>query len=295
MGAVDDIKRITDAKAALLDAFADSVPQTVLDLLDEYTAMLQVYLQDAGALAIGELASLQAAGELTELLYVAGLDDLAVGLRTTLARLEPMVVAQLEAGGLTLTARTFDTTALDALVNMRVRQVAESVVQRAVPTVQQAWVESTFTGKPLPKALEQAAAKLQDTLPSVARTEVGTAVSSIDRAITAGVDEEDTAPAGDPTEKVYLYVGPSPRAGDKVTRPTCRVIVNKWATRAQIAQLDNGQIGDVLVTGGGWNCRHSWAPMVRAIAEAQGIPQITQADIARFNAGGSGRRKGKKK
>lgn len=291
MSALSDIKRSTDAKAALIDAFADGLPATVADLLDEYSRMLSLYLADAGALSVAELASLSAAQEMTELLHVAGLDDIAVSLRTTLTQLEPMIVAQLEAGGLSLTARTLDTPALNALVNMQVRQVAESISARTVPVVQKAWVESTFTGKSLPDALDDAVAALQQGVPQVIRTEVGTAMSSIDRAITAGVGETDPAKPGDPTEKVYLYIGPSPRAGDKVTRPTCRIVVNKWGTEQQIRQLDNGQLGNVLITGGGWNCRHSWAPMIRAIAEAQGIPQITTADIAAFNAGGARRKK----
>jgi ribosomal protein L16/L10AE len=55
----------------------------------------------------------------------------------------------------------------------------------------------------------------------------------------------------------YLYMGPN----DEKTRIFCEVMLrrNKAWTRAELAQLDNGQTGkgSVMTCAGGYNCRHS--------------------------------------
>lgn len=60
----------------------------------------------------------------------------------------------------------------------------------------------------------------------------------------------------------YEYFGPD----DKLTRPFCIKLIRphpitrrrRTLTREEIDELDNGQTEDVFLTGGGWNCRHSW-------------------------------------
>jgi hypothetical protein len=57
-------------------------------------------------------------------------------------------------------------------------------------------------------------------------------------------------------ELLYQYSGPS----DKLTRPFCRRLLaaNLLYTRAQIGKMSNGQLPNVMRTGGGWRCRHQW-------------------------------------
>jgi len=54
----------------------------------------------------------------------------------------------------------------------------------------------------------------------------------------------------------YRYSGPQ----DKLERPFCRHLTEagKAYTREQIAQMDNGQIPNVFISRGGWQCRHQW-------------------------------------
>lgn len=56
----------------------------------------------------------------------------------------------------------------------------------------------------------------------------------------------------------YQYEGPD----DKLTRPFCHELERRTKTtgltRAEIDKLDNGQLPDVFITGGGFNCRHQW-------------------------------------
>jgi len=54
----------------------------------------------------------------------------------------------------------------------------------------------------------------------------------------------------------YRFEGPR----DKLTRPFCKRMLARKAplTREQIEALDNGQIPNPFISGGGYNCRHQW-------------------------------------
>lgn len=58
----------------------------------------------------------------------------------------------------------------------------------------------------------------------------------------------------------FEYIGPL----DSITRPFCRPLVGHVFSRQEIDQMDNGQTGDVMVSGGGYNCRHHWRPVRRS-------------------------------
>ena len=70
--------------------------------------------------------------------------------------------------------------------------------------------------------------------------------------------------AGNDPLTVYVYLGPD----DEVTRPFCQERVGKEFTREQIDAMENGQIPDVFLAGGGYNCRHLWLEVAREAAEA---------------------------
>lgn len=53
----------------------------------------------------------------------------------------------------------------------------------------------------------------------------------------------------------YSYEGPR----DKLTRPFCkRMLSHAPMTRVEIERLDNGQLPNPFLTGGGYRCRHQW-------------------------------------
>ncbi len=71
-----------------------------------------------------------------------------------------------------------------------------------------------------------------------------------------------------PSQEVrYKYAGPD----DKLTRPFCRHLVEagKSYTRAEIDEMDNGQIPNVFISAGGWRCRHQWLIALEAKHQAQ--------------------------
>lgn len=69
---------------------------------------------------------------------------------------------------------------------------------------------------------------------------------------------------------VYKYAGPS----DKLVRPFCRKCLAMTAagqtwTRAQIDAMINGQLPNVFLTCGGFNCRHQWVMVLRVMAAGE--------------------------
>jgi len=79
----------------------------------------------------------------------------------------------------------------------------------------------------------------------------------------------------------FVYLGPV----DDKTRPWCLQYVGRVLNRQEIDGLDNGQIGPVFLTGGGWRCRHQWTEISQAselvsLHKSKGRLPEMQADIA---------------
>lgn len=110
----------------------------------------------------------------------------------------------------------------------------------------QATVRGVFGSRSVERILADLADIIDASEPQIA-TLYDTSVSIFGRQIEA-------LQAGDDPEDTFLYAGPA----DKKTRPFCRAHVGKVFTRAAIDALDNGQIDNVFLTGGGYNCRHVW-------------------------------------
>jgi hypothetical protein len=85
-----------------------------------------------------------------------------------------------------------------------------------------------------------------------ARTSVDTAVAVYSRQVSAIASEDADAPA-------FVYLGPA----DGKVRPFCAQHLGKVYTRAAINRLDNGQLPNVFLTGGGYNCRHQFVEISR--------------------------------
>jgi len=105
-------------------------------------------------------------------------------------------------------------------------------------------------------------------------TEARTKMASYGRQVTASVGES----AG---LNLYLYTGPR----DGITRAFCKPLINKVVNEQQMARLDNGQGLPVKLSGGGYNCRHSWSPVSEGFVEAANLTLATKSDILRANAG----------
>jgi hypothetical protein len=110
----------------------------------------------------------------------------------------------------------------------------------------QAVIRGVFGARPVDLILQDLFDEI-DASEAQIRTLYDTSVSIFGRQVEA-------LQAGDDPEAVFAFMGPA----DKKNREFCRQHVGKVYTRADIDQLDNGQIDNVFLTGGGYNCRHSW-------------------------------------
>lgn len=74
----------------------------------------------------------------------------------------------------------------------------------------------------------------------------------------------------------YVYIGPI----DSKTRSFCLNYVGTALDEQEIEGLDNGQTGNVLIDGGGYNCRHQWNPVTdelgRAIREDMALDEVME-------------------
>lgn len=96
-----------------------------------------------------------------------------------------------------------------------------------------------------------------DIVPGIANNVATTAISTFYRTI-ADLGYQKIEAESDLT---FKYVGPP--STDPVERPFCKHLMRqteagKTFTRAEIDEMDNGQLPDVFATGGGYSCRHSW-------------------------------------
>lgn len=90
---------------------------------------------------------------------------------------------------------------------------------------------------------------------------------------------EKTQPKSRPLS--YRLYGPD----DRLNRPFCRKILDaqtkgKSYTREEIDAMDNGQLPNVMLTGGGYRCRHGWifAKAVPVPADGTPVPPVADPD-----------------
>lgn len=105
---------------------------------------------------------------------------------------------------------------------------------------------------------------LLDTADSRIRTIYDTSVSMFGRQVEA-------IQAGDDPQTVFAFMGPV----DDKTREFCLDHVGRVYTRQEIDGLDNGQLDNCFLTGGGFNCRHVWHE-VSAFSDLQDLKGTTQ-------------------
>lgn len=113
--------------------------------------------------------------------------------------------------------------------------------------------------------------KVLDKREPVIRTLYDTSISIYGRQVEALLEPDEGA--------VYAYMGPA----DEKTRDFCLEHVGKVYTREQIDELDNGQMNDVFLTAGGFNCRHQWMEVSKfselqdIVGTGERVPEIQDA------------------
>lgn len=245
----DDLHRAALQDAALMDALTESFAHELEQVRRLLTAKIRTLVRRLRTDTTGRVAAVQQnlalavrlRSDLTQALEDAGYRDLA--LRALDEPLDRMARQVMTTGNVDLAA--FD---LDALVALKEIRLAE-LLQVGEDIGVQLWrvtVDGVVGARPVLDLVDDIADVL-DISTRHARTVYDTLVSTFSRQV------RQTGSTRKPDEP-FLYAGPD----DDKNRPFCDARVDKVFTRAEIDAMDNGQLPNVMLTGGGYNCRHTW-------------------------------------
>lgn len=132
------------------------------------------------------------------------------------------------------------------------KAMLETVVESAALAAKQEALLSVG-GMPYRDLVEAMASRYRKTI-GQSETLATTSISTYWRTLNARAFEQME---GRIEGKVYYrYTGPD----DILTRPFCQRLVrrNRTYTRQQVERMDNRQLPNPFLTGGGYNCRHAW-------------------------------------
>jgi hypothetical protein len=174
-----------------------------------------------------------------EALERAGFDTSAIG-AVQAATSRWMTVA-----GDTLPVQSIETT-VRTLQQLAARDLLSQGDQAAVQ-LWRAMAQSVLSPRPVSEIIRDLALTL-DRTQAQAATLFDTQMTIFGRQVEAA-KTEDLGP-----EQPFLYSGPV----DAKTRDWCLERVGKVFTREEIDAMDNEQLPNVMLTGGGFHCRHAW-------------------------------------
>jgi hypothetical protein len=153
---------------------------------------------------------------------------------------------------------------VDAIISTQTRDIADTF-EDASRAIGDAIALGTTTGAELGEIVDEVARQLETSFVR-AQAAVDTAIMGAGRSITVGAAIEGEDP-NDPT--VLFVAGPE----DEKNRPWCEKHVGKAYTPERLERdgPDAGQPTPVAVFAGGYNCRHTFAPMRMSDARKEGI------------------------
>lgn len=246
----DDVQRLlsqAERFARLTDRLSVSFAEELATVLRDLDRELVRLVADARSGNRTATALAVRAGELRralrEVLRAAGYDALVdrASRRALDEALE--VLGRTDVGRTTRRFVTQDVARLEALRTLRVGEMVAKGDEAAI-ALWRTLVRGLYAQQPVAAIVEDLAEAL-DLEFAEARTLYDTATAVYGREIEA----LKSGP-----EDVFLYSGPI----DNQMRPFCLQHIGKVFSRAAIDALDNGQLADTFLTGGGYNCRHIW-------------------------------------
>ncbi len=238
-----------ERQARLMDSLSNSFArelEQVVRLLTERMRTLVRQIETDNGRAIAKQTNLALAlrlkGDILRTLDQAGYHALA--LRASNEALDTLAASVLSAQAQrSAEVFGFDVDVLAALKQLRLAdllQIGEDVAVQLWRAV----VDGVIGARPVLDLVDDIA-DLLDISQRRARQVYDTAVSTFSRQV------GQLGTTGEPDE-AFFYVGPV----DVKVREFCLEHVGKVYSRARIDEMDNGQLPNVFLTGGGWNCRH---------------------------------------
>lgn len=250
MANFDDLKRAAERTAQTAERLSNNFARelsTVLRALERKLPPLLDEVTEGNRTAIVKAAQAnRLRKDLRVVLEQAGYDELADA--ATSKPLDRMAARVLDGRRLAKASAELARGAALRVEGLKALQLAE-LLDEGDEVARALW-QSTVRGVFVSKAPSDILSDLGEVLdyhePQI-RTLYDTSVSIFGRQVEA-------LQAGDDPEARFLYTGPD----DEKTRDFCAERVNKVFTREEVDAMDNGQLDNVFLTGGGYNCRHLW-------------------------------------
>lgn len=253
------IQKATTREAALQDALVQQFESELRDVHRRITRLVRQLLAewdvDDQDRLISASANLGRAigfrNQVRQLLERAGFTDLAV--RASDAPLAKLTAMVLETSKIANTAAAMTPSALQMVEAFKELRLADLLKLRddLARDLSRAVFDGVLGLRPVDRLVLDVSDRLEVSARQ-ARTIYDTAVSTYSRQV-------DQLQATGDKDEAFIYVGPV----DDVIREFCAEWVGKVLTRDEIDDLDNGQLPDVFLTGGGYNCRHAWKRVSR--------------------------------
>lgn len=241
--------------ARLVDALTDDFARElgiVLDLLKTRIRFLVRRLQSQNGRVIATQNNLALAlrlrSDLLAALEQAGYSQLA--LAAVDEPLDRLALSVLGGAADRVALGAYDVDALAAMKEIRLAQLLQVGEDIAV----QLWrvtLDGVLGTRPVLDLVDDIADAL-DISERQARTLYDTMTSTFSRQV------GQIGTTGEPDE-AFLYVGPD----DDKTREFCKERVDQVFSRKAIEEMDNGQMPNPMLTGGGYNCRHQFRRVSR--------------------------------
>lgn len=262
------IERLVRAEDTLSRTFEQELSRVSRRMLVEVGALLgSDEWTDSQKIRAGQLARLLA--DIRKSLAAAGYDRLA-------ADLEPLDALAARARRLALSRRA---AALSAGARRRIA-AAKALFEldilkqgdAAARAIWRAAANAVIGGQPADGLLQDLRAVLDREMRYVA--------TLFDTQVTVFSRQAGAISSRGTTDERFAFLGPV----DGLTRRWCMDRVGRVYSRAEIDDMDNGQLPNPWLTGGGYNCRHRWvllssdSPWRPLAGTANRIPEV-EADI----------------
>jgi len=270
------LQQSANRDAALIDSMTESFARELEIVLELLTAKIRVLVRQLQRNPNGRLVAksqnlalaLRLRADLRQALQDAGYQDFAFKFADE--PLDTLALQMLKAGTRTGTAAqlgAFDVEALAALKQLRLADLLQVGEDIAI----QLWrvtVDGVLGTRPVLDLVDDIS-DLLDISSRRARTVYDTAVSTFSRQVS------QLGTTGEPQE-AFFYVGPV----DTKVRPFCLAHVGKVYSRQSIDAMDNGQLPNVMLTGGGYNCRHRFQRVSKLDTALLALMDTDQRDPA---------------
>jgi hypothetical protein len=207
-----------------------------------------------------KIEAISVLGGLQTGLEESGLGSVVKQIRATYAEELGSLASRFSVSGIDNAFSSADRTIVKALIDNDVSRVTK-LISPYIDDVSSTLIRAVIGGqKP------DSASLIGDTtevLESQLETELNTMLSGFSRTVTANKADELGL-------ELFLYVG----ADDKLTRDFCQDVLRDRTppiyTREEISAMQNDSGLDVMIYGGGYNCRHQWVALTEEDAIEMG-------------------------